>query len=155
MTLYREDFIAVVRNTPLVSIDLVVRNPDGHVLLGMRRNEPAKRFWFVPGGRIIKDERLAEAFRRLCRVELNADHSIDDADFLGVYEHLYDTNFTEGGGFGTHYVVLAYSLTLDVAPDLPDAQHESYRWATPDEIPGDASVHPYTRQYFAEVQPGR
>jgi colanic acid biosynthesis protein WcaH len=151
MRLTQEEFAAVVRNTPLVSIDLVVRDPAGRVLLGVRRNEPAKGFWFVPGGRIAKDEPIADAFRRLCRVELNLDLTIEDGAFLGVYEHFYDTNFTQQGGFGTHYVVLGYSILLDEAPlDLPREQHERYRWFTVDEIRSDQRVHPHTRWYFAE-----
>jgi colanic acid biosynthesis protein WcaH len=156
MKLSREDFIAVVRDTPLVSIDLVVRDPDGRVLLGLRRNEPARGCWFVPGGRITKDEKLADAFRRLCREELNIDRAIGDAAFVGVYEHFYDTNFTASGEFGTHYVVLAYSLTLDAAPtDLPAEQHERYRWFAVEAIRGNDAVHAHTRQYFGDSQPGR
>src|SRR3954466_13792753 len=49
-------FADVVRLAPLVSIDLVIRDPDGDVLVGLRTNAPAKGFWFVPGGRIRKNE---------------------------------------------------------------------------------------------------
>ena len=57
----RETFIEVIRHTPLVSIDLIVTRDDGCVLLGQRLNEPARNYWFVPGGRIYKDEPLAHA----------------------------------------------------------------------------------------------
>jgi colanic acid biosynthesis protein WcaH len=33
-----------------VSIDLIVRDADGRVLLGLRNNRPARDWWFVPGG---------------------------------------------------------------------------------------------------------
>jgi len=46
----------------LVSIDLIIRNARDEVLLGLRSNEPAKGFYFVPGGMIRKGERLGEAF---------------------------------------------------------------------------------------------
>ncbi len=55
------DFSTVIRSTPLVSIDLILTRPDGAVLVGRRQNEPAKAYWFVPGGRIRKDERLDAA----------------------------------------------------------------------------------------------
>jgi len=55
MRLGREEFLEVVERAPLVSIDLIVRRGDGLVLLGRRTNEPAKDFWFVPGGRIYKN----------------------------------------------------------------------------------------------------
>ena len=41
------DFECVVRLTPLVSMDLLVRAPDGRVLVGRRLNEPAKSTFFL------------------------------------------------------------------------------------------------------------
>jgi hypothetical protein len=40
---------------PLVSIDLIIRDNADRVLLGLRNNEPAKGYFFVPGGIILKD----------------------------------------------------------------------------------------------------
>ena len=79
-----EDFESIIRLTPLVSIDLIVRSPDGRVLVGRRNHEPARNTYFVPGGRITKNETRAAAFRRLTREELGAEKSIDEARFLGV-----------------------------------------------------------------------
>ena len=67
MTLSDSEFVDVVRNTPLVSIDLIISDPMGAILMGWRNNEPAKDTWFVPGGRIRKNERIAEAFERILR----------------------------------------------------------------------------------------
>ncbi len=105
-----KDFDAVVRLTPLVAIDLIVRARDGRILLGRRNYEPAKAYFFVPGGRITKNETLAAAFRRISRAELGVEGRIEEARFLGVYEHFYLTNNREQPGFGTHYVTLAYVL---------------------------------------------
>jgi hypothetical protein len=52
----------VIRHAPLVAIDLIIRNARDEVLLGLRKNEPAKGCYFVPGGTILKSERLAETF---------------------------------------------------------------------------------------------
>jgi colanic acid biosynthesis protein WcaH len=41
-------FKAVIASTPLISIDLVVKNTKGEYLLGFRNNRPAQGFWFVP-----------------------------------------------------------------------------------------------------------
>ena len=144
-----EDFANVVRLTPLVSIDLVVRAPDGRVLVGRRNHEPAKGFLFVPGGRITKNETRAAAFRRLTRDELGAELPIEDGKFLGVYDHVYPTNRFERPGFGTHYVVLAYELSVATAwQALPAEQHAEYRWLLPAEITRLPEVHPNTKAYF-------
>jgi colanic acid biosynthesis protein WcaH len=146
-----DSFLAVVERTPLVSIDLIVRSADGEVLLGLRANEPARGSWFVPGGRVRKDERLEEAFARIVRTELDRQAAITDASFRGVYEHLYDTNCAERPGFGTHYVVLAHELAVpDVDLPPPDDQHRTYRWWAIDALLADPQVHRYTKDYFRE-----
>ena len=149
MVLAPDDFAHVLRNTPLVSIDLVVRDEHGRVLLGLRLNRPAQQWWFVPGGRIFKDERIDEAFLRISRAELGRAIPRRDAEFLGVYEHLYDDNALDIPQLSTHYVVMAYEVHVDAASlDLPDDQHDRFRWMDTDAIRGDASVHPNTRAYF-------
>jgi hypothetical protein len=59
--LNKDESAQAVRNTPLVSIDLIIRDPDQYVLVGLRTNEPAKGKWFVPGSVVRKYERLADA----------------------------------------------------------------------------------------------
>ncbi len=104
-------FKTVIQSTPLISIDLVVRNEKNEVLLGKRLNAPAKDYWFVPGGRIQKDESLDDAFKRLINEELGLNLNIKrlETNFLGVYEHFYDDNvFDELTS--THYIVLGYEI---------------------------------------------
>jgi colanic acid biosynthesis protein WcaH len=108
--LHQDEFVHVVRNTPLVSIDVIIRDPARSVLVGLRTNEPAKGKWFVPGGVVRKYERLTEAFARIVKGETGVSASIVDAKFIGVFEHLYDNNVFGQEGFGTHYIVLAYAL---------------------------------------------
>lgn len=43
-----EEFKQVVSLTPLVAIDLLVRNAHDELLVGKRVNPPAQGFWFVP-----------------------------------------------------------------------------------------------------------
>ena len=61
MFLDKSTFTTVIDSSPLVSIDLVVLDREGNVLLGERLNRPAQGYWFVPGGRITKNESLADA----------------------------------------------------------------------------------------------
>lgn len=147
--LSREDFLTVVRLAPLVSLDLVVTNPRGEVLVGLRTNRPAEGFWFVPGGRIQKDERMEQAFRRLTAEELGRPLGLADASLLGVYEHLYEDNFAGEPGASTHYVVIAHRLALDLElATLPGAQHARWKWMPVDALRADGTVHPNTRAYF-------
>ncbi|MFX4316127.1 GDP-mannose mannosyl hydrolase, partial [Enterobacter sp. 63] len=131
MFLNQEDFATVVRSTPLISIDLIVENECGEFLLGKRTNRPAQGYWFVPGGRVQKDETLADAFARLTLAELGLRLPQSAGQFYGVWQHFYDDNFS-GADFTTHYVVLGFRLKVNQADlRLPDAQHDDYRWQTP------------------------
>ena len=85
MFLSQEDFATVVRSTPLISIDLIVENERGEFLLGKRTNRPAQGFWFVPGGRVQKDETLANAFERLTLAELGLQLPMAAGQFYGVW----------------------------------------------------------------------
>ena len=148
MFLDKVTFRTVVRSAPLVSIDLVVINSQGQVLLGQRTNRPAQGFWFVPGGRILKNEAMAAAFLRLSKAELGFASELGDAEFLGVYEHFYTDNFS-GTDFSTHYVVLGYRLVHDLdLNSLPDAQHHFYRWFDVAELLASVQVHDNTKAYF-------
>ena len=144
-----EELIQLVRLGPLVSMDLVVRNVEGRILVGHRINEPAKDHWFVPGGRVGKGESLDEAFRRIVRQELGISKARQDAELVGVYEHFYETNFLETPDLGTHYVVLAHRLDLSGNGDeiTPDQQHRQMRWMTPKELSEDPRVHRNSRVY--------
>ena len=148
MFLSQEDFATVVRSTPLISIDLIVENARGEFLLGKRTNRPAQGFWFVPGGRVQKDEPLAQAFERLTLGELGVRLPLTAGEFYGVWQHFYDDNFS-GSDFSTHYIVLGFRLKLNQADlALPDAQHEAYRWLTPEALIADENVHDNSRAYF-------
>lgn len=148
-------FQSVVAHTTLVSIDLVVERSDGKILLGQRKNRPAKGYWFVPGGRVLKGESLDNAFERLCKTELDHKFKRKAARFMGVYEHFYDDSFfSEGEDFpSTHYVVLGYHLRLKTESELilPDCQHHAFRWLSPAEIRHDQSVHEYSRAYLQDL----
>ena len=152
MWLPDETFKSIIQHTPLISIDLIVRNEQGHVLLGKRVNAPAKGYWFVPGGRVRKNETLDDAFVRLVREELGIESGITraDAKFLGVYEHFYDDNVFDGE-VETHYIVIAYILNLnfDVYFGLNDFQHICYKYFG--KYLGEEKIHKYTGYYLDRI----
>jgi colanic acid biosynthesis protein WcaH len=139
----------IIRLAPLIAIDLIIRNARDEVLLGLRRNEPAKDYYFVPGGIIMKDERLAEAFTRLLKNETGQGGSLSDARLLGVFEHFYDRNRSGRSGYGTHYVVLGYEFRWSsAAAPKPDDQHSELRWWPVPELLASDRVHDNTKAYF-------
>ena len=148
MFLEKDTFKTVIASTPLVSIDLIVRNKAGEYLLGYRHNKPAQGFWFVLGGRILKDEPMHIAFARLVKDELGINVELHDAAFNGVYEHFYD-DYVFGDEVTTHYVVLGYELIVDIAlSDLPQTQHSEYKWFSCAEFSNSPNVHKHSKWYL-------
>jgi colanic acid biosynthesis protein WcaH len=150
-------FKTVIDSTPLISIDLVVRDSSGRVLLGQRLNRPAQGFWFVPGGRVLKTEFLAVAFRRLTLIELGVELNISSARYLGLYEHFYQdsiyTDESKGVEISTHYVVNGFEVVLTSAEKLttntlPVEQHGAYQWFSEEELMTSDEVHVHSKWYF-------
>lgn len=148
MLLEKQIFQNIIDNAPLISIDLIIKNHLGKVLLGKRKNPPAQDYWFVPGGRIRKNETFEQAFTRLTLQELGQSLSLKEAVFLAPYQHFYIDSMFDGQ-ISTHYVVLAYQLTIDGnLLNLPFEQHHCYKWFDVDELLSNQQVHPFTKDYF-------
>jgi colanic acid biosynthesis protein WcaH len=145
----RTDFLTIIDATPLVSIDLILENPKGQILLGKRVNRPAKDFWFVPGGRIRKNETLSEAIKRISSFELGIEIKLEDAQLLGAFDHIYEDNFAGTEGINTHYVALGHKASVrdDVAFTFDD-QHTEFSWWDLADLLADANVHENTKAYF-------
>jgi colanic acid biosynthesis protein WcaH len=144
-----DKFACIVRYAPLPSIDLIIRDSDHRVLVGLRTNEPAKNYYFVPGGVIRKNETIELAFARILRAETGCNASLSDARFLGVFQHFYSANRFGEPSYGTHYVVLAYELQLDHCPAIVlDAQHSASKWMAAADLLSASDVHENTKAYF-------
>jgi len=140
-------FLQVIDATPLVSIDLVIQDETGRVLLGRRVNRPAQGFWFVPGGRIWKNEKVRDALARISQHELGT--VLENPELFGVYDHIYPDNFAGEPAVNTHYVVLAYRARLDSQTHLKtDAQHSALEWWSTRDLLASAEVHDNTKAYF-------
>ena len=147
MFLEKELFSSIIENTPLISIDLIIKDNEGKILLGQRINKPAKNSWFVPGGRIYKDEKIEDAFKRITKDEIGKEFNISKSSFKGVYQHFYDDNVFNDN-FSTHYIVLGFELVIKEELSLGTIQHEKYKWFTQDELLKSDEVYSYVKDYF-------
>lgn len=144
-------FLEVIDLTPLVSIDLIIHRADGKYLVGERTNKPAQGYWFVPGGRIRKNETLASAIKRISTNELGFEINLSQGCFLGAYDHIYDDNFNATPKINTHYVALGYKVSVPIGISINvDSQHAKIQWLTVDELLSNNLVHENTKKYFAE-----
>ena len=137
-------FNTIINNTPLVSVDLIVKHK-GKILLGKRVNKPALGYWFTLGGRVLKNEPIENAIKRIGKLELGIIPE-NNPKFIGVFEHLYDDSIFEH--VSTHYVNLGYEIEVSGLEDLPTDQHNEYRWFSLEELMQSDEVHKYVKDYF-------
>ncbi len=149
------NYIKVIELTQIVSVDLILTYKN-NVLVGKRVNNPAKDTWFVPGSRLYKNETIVEGIKRVSIEEVGFELTKDNMTFIGVYDHIYDTNFLErrdenGDIINTHYVCIGFST--EVNPELVDVdvfckQHSKLMWMSIDDILNRDDVHQNTKNYF-------
>ncbi len=141
-------FKTVVSSSPLVSVDLIVKKY-GKILLGKRKNRPAKGYWFTIGGRIYKNEKITDAQKRIAKEELH--YALEnEPKFIGVFEHFYEDSIFEN--VSTHYVNLAFELEVEKLLELPKEQHTEYKWFTTGELMENKNVHNYVKAYFDGIK---
>jgi colanic acid biosynthesis protein WcaH len=156
--LSKELFLSVVSAAPLVAMDLVVVSGGSEVLLGLRNNKPAQGYWFVPGGRIRKNELIQAALARVARDELGLEVATlpQPPVHRGAFEHFYADCFAgelEDGGVSTHYVVMGNLVQLPAGTELAvaDAQHSALRWWPLAEAQASSQVHRFTKDYVDAI----
>lgn len=147
--LSQEDYYFVCSKTHVVSIDIILEY-DNKYLLGKRINEPAKGYYFVPGGSVSKNETLFDAMKRISKKELGIELNLSDFEFVMPSQHWYNCNFLDNS-FGTHYLSLSYKKILSDEEfknlDLRD-QHSDFIFLTKEELLNDARVHDNNKIMF-------
>ena len=140
-------FKVVIKNTPLVSIDLRLVCDD-QVFLGKRNNDLLKGEWFTPGGRIHKNETWQHALLRIVKAELGlCDTAVESFSLMGVWDHFYNNSAVDQG-ISTHYVNLPHYEEFQSKPDITlDDQHGEFEWFDLSVVAKDEKFHLYIRNY--------
>lgn len=139
-----EEYETIVRHVPVVSVDLLVHH-NGGLVLGKRRNAPAKNKWFAPGGTVLKGETRRQAVHRVAEEELNSDVIIDSE--LGIYDHFYSTAEVDGSD-SKQYLATAYVVTPMQDEISPDDQHGELKvFNSP-----FSGLHNYVDRYIRDLQ---
>ena len=149
--LEKETFKAVVKNAPLVSVDLCIVC-DGQILLGKIKNNPLKGFFFTPGGRILKNEAHIDCLKRIARSELGLIvEDLKQAELMGAWDHFYE-NSVFGKGVSTHYVNLPHCIYYEKRPEiLLDDQHDAFEWFDLSKVADGSIFHKYMQSYASWI----
>lgn len=119
--LYREIHACL----PILCVDVVVCDEQGRFVLIKRKNNPERGKWWIPGGRVLKNERVVAAARRKLREELgiaNADWSM-----LGAYDYLEENGYYHGISAHMYSVVFRAEVKSSVTITT-DAHAAEWRW---------------------------
>ena len=114
-------FNRIINYTPLVSIDLIIKNSKGEYLLNLRGRHPAYHKWFFFGGSIKKPEKPRNALMRIINREFfgNVKINFEDATPTKLAVHQYKENrssYVSKIELGIQYFVLCYEFVKDI-PD--------------------------------------
>lgn len=105
-----ELFLFVSRITPLINVDLLVKNEQNHTLLTWR-NDAYYHGWHIPGGIIRFKETIAERIKIVAKNELGAEVEFNPVQ-LAINESINKTRNTRG-----HFISLLYQCRLVTQPD--------------------------------------
>ena len=135
---------------PICTVDVVLFDRDStHVLLFLRKNQPAQGEWYTPGGRLLKNESLTDCALR--QMQLEAGLSLDSHRlFFGtvVNEIFDDSESNQDNTYHTVAICWGCLLAGDEHITL-DAQHDRCEWKAVD----DHTLHPFVRRRIAALLP--
>ena len=72
-----EVFFYISRMTPLVNVDLLIKDENGRTLLSWRDDKYSGKGWHVPGGIVRFKETLETRIKKVAETEIGADISFD------------------------------------------------------------------------------
>ena len=131
---------------PIFCVDIVLKNSEGGFLLVKRSNEPANGQWWLPGGRLLRNETIDEAAVRKIKEEVGLDIKL----FKGMnkcYELIFnDSPFSHGRG--THNVTTCVSAEVSDFDDFKlDGNHSELKLFHK----VDEDWHPYVKECLREA----
>ncbi|MCF7800318.1 NUDIX domain-containing protein [Candidatus Babeliales bacterium] len=125
MFIPKEEYEKILKKIPISCIDLIIVNPKKEFLIIKRKNNPAKNKWWIPGGRILKNEIFKDAALRISKKETGLNCNF--IKIMGVVE----TRFKESAfnnKNGTHTInIIALMESSDKDVKL-DEQSLEYKW---------------------------
>jgi colanic acid biosynthesis protein WcaH len=137
MKLAVEEYRKILSTVPIVCVDCLVINDKGEYLLVKRKNEPLKGEYWVPGGRLHKNERLTDAVRRKMREEIGVE--VEIVKGLGYFEEFFERTAegAEGGAHSISFLYLVKPKSYDMRLD-----DQSLEWGWFDDAPERLKQHP-------------
>ncbi|MBN1545861.1 MAG: NUDIX domain-containing protein [Syntrophaceae bacterium] len=142
-----EVFLLVSRISPLINVDLLIRNKSKQTLLTWREDGYHSAGWHIPGGIIRYKETIADRIRAVAKTELGADV---ESDYVleALTEYIHPTRRNRGHGISLLYECKLTS-PLDREMEYRGVRPKNGEWAWHDGCPDDIlSVHEIYRKFI-------
>ncbi|MBI5579768.1 MAG: NUDIX domain-containing protein [Deltaproteobacteria bacterium] len=106
-----EVFLFVTRITPMINVDLLIKNEKNQTLLTWRDDDYYSPGWHVPGGIIRYKETIDDRIRAVAKNELGAEVRFNHVP-IAINEVIHETRKNRG-----HFISLLYRCSLVKPPD--------------------------------------
>ena len=137
--LSKKTFKTILDNAPLLCVDIVAEHK-GKYLLVKRKNRPFKGTFWLPGGRVIKNETIVEAVKRKMKEETGLNVKILQP--LGYFEYFFkDHELNLKNGY--HPVSIVYLVELPSLRVNLDSQ--SSNWKLVKNLPKKFAIKPFNK----------
>lgn len=142
-----ELFLFVTRITPIINVDLLIKNEQNHTLLTWRDDGYCPPGWHVPGGIVRYKETIAERVKAVAKNELGTEVEFNPAP-LAINEVIHNTRKNRG-----HFISLLYQCRLVTQPDeslrCKSNSPNPNEWMWHSSCPADIiSVHEMYRKFI-------
>ena len=127
-------YTKIKQHMPLPCVDLLVTY-NGQLLLMKRKNSPAKGLWFTPGGRILKNESIENAVKRVLQEETGLTPT--SIKQYGIMSHIWPE---------VHTITVFYRVDVESDQVQMNEEHDDLKWITAT----GPEYHPYLRHMIME-----
>jgi ADP-ribose pyrophosphatase YjhB (NUDIX family) len=145
-------FYFISQLTPLVNVDLLVKNKKGQVLLTWRDDKFYGPAWHIPGGIIRFKEKIGDRIEKVAQLELGASvmYAEDPIHIRGLINNERDVR----GHFISMLFICKLTSELPQNKEYIKGDPRSGEWAWHNEAPSNLlRVHEGFRKYIDETAP--
>jgi ADP-ribose pyrophosphatase YjhB (NUDIX family) len=102
-----ELFYYISKTTPLVNVDLLIKDANGRILLAWREDPIAGIGWHIPGGIIRFKETFEQRVQKVAQLEIGVDSIQHDPTPLALNQLILNDHEIRG-----HFISILYNCSL-------------------------------------------
>lgn len=142
-----ELFLFATEMTPMVNVDLLIRDEDGGILLAWRKDRFYEEGWHVPGGIVRLKETFEERIRKVALAEIGCENIIFSAQPVEIVPIICEEMPQRG-----HFITFVYECKLPRGFNLQNKVKEGeagflqWHYSCPKNI---LKVHEFYKKYWS------